>query len=536
MKKLKSIILLSVCLLAFVGCDKDFAEVNTNPYEINISKGLEPGLLFAGAQRVSVNGTWEGQNTIVQHFVLPKNTGATKTFNFNYDAGGGGFWSQYTSSLKAFGHILDLINDMPEADQARYVNAKSIVRIWKAYVFMNIVDQLGSVPYFDALKAYSEGEEYYYPKYDDAKVIYEDLEKEIKEALAALDPNGDFVREDLFYGVNGSASTNTAAAQVAQWKKLGNSILLRMGMRYSRYDAAKAERIVKEAFSGGVMESAADDVFVTYDGTLFTNTTHNGLITNNANTFFAAEPFVTKLKNTNDPRGKYLVAKFANPASPGADPNPNINLADQIGVPVGVDADQDLPGYTTTYSQMNVQVAVSRLTRTYWVRYSQTALLLAEAAHRGWISGGDAQAKVYYESAIKADMDRYALYVSDAQPAFSIPASISAAEQNAYLAHSDIAWDATKALNLINTQYWIVNIFDGNEAWNNFKRSGYPELKRNDFNNDFFLGDGSFGDGFARRYKYPSEEMSKNSDNYWKAVETIGGKDDNYVRIFWDLK
>jgi hypothetical protein len=34
---------------------------------------------------------------------------------------------------------------------------------------------------------------------------------------------------------------------------------------------------------------------------------------------------------------------------------------------------------------------------------------LAEAAQRGWIAGGDAAAKQYYEDGIKADIKRYAL-------------------------------------------------------------------------------------------------------------------------------
>ena len=67
---------------------------------------------------------------------------------------------------------------------------------------MNIVDKHGDVPYFDAIRA-DEGPEYYRPKYDDAQEIYTDLEKEIREAVAALDPAKDFMDYDVFFGPKG---------------------------------------------------------------------------------------------------------------------------------------------------------------------------------------------------------------------------------------------------------------------------------------------------------------------------------------------
>ena len=48
--------------LFFAGCDKDFVEVNTNPYAVT---SVDPSLLLAGAQRVSHIGTWSAEHTIV---------------------------------------------------------------------------------------------------------------------------------------------------------------------------------------------------------------------------------------------------------------------------------------------------------------------------------------------------------------------------------------------------------------------------------------------------------------------------------------
>ncbi len=61
---------------------------------------------------------------------------------------------------------------------------------------------------------------------------------------------------------------------------------------------------------------------------------------------------------------------------------------------------------------MNVKVAASISAPTFWMTYAQTSLLLAEAAHRGWIAGGETAAQQYYEAGVRADMTNYALYLS----------------------------------------------------------------------------------------------------------------------------
>src|SRR5688572_28130197 len=82
-KIFKRLIFISTVVL-FTGCDKDFVEVNTNPYG---ALNVDPALLFAGAQRTHI-GTWAAENTIVQHYVTPYNTGANLGFNFNEDIDG----------------------------------------------------------------------------------------------------------------------------------------------------------------------------------------------------------------------------------------------------------------------------------------------------------------------------------------------------------------------------------------------------------------------------------------------------------------
>ncbi len=517
-KIFKRLIFISTVVL-FAGCDKDFVEVNTNPYAIT---SVDPALLFAGAQRTHI-GNWTAEHTIVQQFVTPYNTGANLGFNFNEDIDG--------VSTPKFGEYAGTIKNMIEAlnvlgANTTRVNLRSMLRIWKAQVFMGLVDAYGNVPYSEAGKAVSDA--LFFPVYDDDAAIYDDLYKELKEAVAALNPGGDFVSADLFYGANAHASTKTsnAAAQVPQWKKLGNSLLLRLGMRYSKVNPAKAASIVGEAFAGGVMASNADNAFVKYDGTLYTQA--DNLVLRNFSQFnYAAEPFVNQLKSTNDPRGKFILANFTDPGNVAAQPNPDVVLANQFGVPIGVtDAQITAAGSPyrgarmggLNYSQMNVWIVASPSAPDFWVTYSQTALLLAEAAKKGWIPGGDATAKTYYENGITADMGVYALYPGGS--------AIAGTDIAAYINDPGVLYNPADALNLINTQYWIVNLRNGTEAFANFRRTGFPALTPNNFNT-------KLNGGFARRLSYPDVEASANTVNYTAAATAMGG-DKITSRVFWD--
>ena len=299
-------------------------------------------------------------------------------------------------------------------------------------------------------------------------------------------------------------------------------------MRYSKVDQAKAQSIVAEAFAGGVMTSNADNAYVKYDGTTYTENDNNGLRSFSQYNY-AAEPFVNQLKSTKDPRGKYILGTFADPGNPAAVPPVyDTVLNNQFGVPIGkTDAELSLAnggrggrGAGLNYSQMNIWSVASSAAPDFWVTYAQTSLLLAEAAVRGWIPGGDAAAKAYYEAGIDADMAVYSLY--------PVTSPISSADITAYKNDPAVLYNPTDALKLINTQYWIVNIRNGTEAFANFRRSGYPALTPNPVVG--VLG----SPGFARRLSYPDAEASANTANYQAAAAAIGG-DMLTSRVFWDI-
>jgi hypothetical protein len=517
MKKNNCLIIQFAIVLCFASCTKGFEEKNQDPYAIT---RIDAGLLFTGAERGMNVGNWDGEQTIVQQYLNAYNAGATAGFNFNEDVDGYNTprWGVYAGVIKPLVQIISLVKDDPASK-----NLYNMVRIWKAYAFMTLVDTYGDVPYTEAGKGYLE--QINYPKYDKMADIYADLYNELKTATAALSASNEYVASDLFFGGATSATPALIAAQVARWKKVGYSLMLRLGMRYSKVDPTKAASIVQEAFTGGVILSNSDNVVVT----LYNNAVPNGFSNLQRNVspyfYYLAEPFVNQLKSTGDPRLKYIGASYAKPELITS--TRDTTTANQFGFPVGYDQISVLtyPGYRgakgggQNYTQLNYDVMVSTVAPAFFITNSQTQLLLAEAKFRGWITGG-LTAQQYYEAGVRAAMDDWTLFPGTFSPA------VSDVEKNNYLLHPSVAYNDANALKLINTQYWIASITNGAEGFANWRRSGFPVLQPNMYNNNL-------NGGFARRMAYPNAELSQNPDNYKAAVASMGG-DGLTQRIFWD--
>ncbi|MCJ8209188.1 SusD/RagB family nutrient-binding outer membrane lipoprotein [Mucilaginibacter sp. RS28] len=502
MKKYIKVIIFAACLYTVAGCDKGFKELNVNP---NNPTSLDPVFLFSNAELLTYASLMETEATVVQQFVDPFG-GVTSAFNFNvlnqtYTVLR---WNNaYPNSIK----LLEQVLASAKSDASR-PNLYNEARIWRAYNYMMLVDTYGDVPYSQAGQAYLNT--VYLPKYDKQQDIYTNLVNEITTATAALDPAKDVVTGDVFYGGN-----------IAQWKRLGYSLLLRIGMRYTKIDPAKAKTIVQTAFNGGVMQSNADNCYLKYNNTYTNPMTQQ--IQQLTNTYYLAEPFVTQLKSTGDPRLKYISAIYTDPGK-ALTLTPDTTSANQYGLPVGYDSGTlpSAPGFRGgggsgfKYSQVNYSVFGKVTAPQFFITYAQTQLLLAEAAYKGFITGSPGS---FYANGVKAAMDQFTTYDATA----IIPAST----ENAYLNNPLNAYSDANALKLINTQYWITSFGNGAESWANFRRSGYPTLAPNTYPGKQIKG------SFVRRYTYPQTEAAINADNYRAAVASIGA-DDLDTPVFWD--
>lgn len=136
----------------------------------------------------------------------------------------------------------------------------------------------------------------------------------------------------------------------------------------------------------------------------------------------------------------------------------------------------------------------------------ETNFLLAEAAERGIITGN---AQQLYETAVQQAFDFWLT---------AMPAD--------YLTIGDAAYGNLDKLEQIATQKWIANISNGYEAWIDWRRTGFPQLKTvsASLNNDLI----------PVRMPYPATEQALNTTNYNTAAAATNNNSIN-TRVWWDV-
>ena len=503
MKKI-AIILFSACgLIGLNACDAGFDEMN-----VNKTAAIAINPVFALNNAV-INTTPPSTTVlyevgIVQQMVSP-NSGVLTGANFNQDNRDNtqATWQRYFRSV--IRNTYDVIATTKDPSRTNLVN---MAKILQSYAFLVLTDTYGDIPYTEAGKGYTDQK--VYPKYDKQQAIYAGIIKDISDAVAALDASKTRETADVLFG-----------GDVAKWKKFGNSLLLRIGMRLSKVDATQAQSLVSKALAGGVITSNADNVLILHDAN-YLNSIGQLLNATEANNFYLAAPFVDHLKKTNDPRLRSIAVRYVG-ATSGTQQTPAravIDPAVQIGMPFGYD-NSSISGPVKTlglasfydFSQADRTRMNKTTARAYLVTASQTNLLLAEAVTRGWVTGN---AKDYYEAGVKAHMAQ----VSE-MDANSV---VSSAAVDAYLAANP--FNSTTALEQINTQYWISCFLNGPEAFANFRRTGFPKLSANPFPGKAIKGD------FINRLTYPNSEISVNSVNV-KAAIANQGADDLDTKVWW---
>ena len=503
MKKI-AIILFSACgLIGLNACDAGFDEMNVNK---TAAIAINPvfALNNAVVNTTPPSPTVQYEMGIVQQIVSP-NSGVLTGANFNQDNRDytQATWQRYFRSV--IRNTYDVIATTKDPSRTNLVN---MAKILQSYAFLVLTDTYGDIPYTEAGKGYTDQK--VYPKYDKQQAVYAGIIKDISDAVAALDASKTRETADVLFG-----------GDVAKWKKFGNSLLLRIGMRLSKVDATQAQSLVSKALAGGVITTNADNVLILHDAN-YLNSIGQLLNATEANNFYLAAPFVDYLKKTNDPRLRSIAVRYVG-ATSGTQQTPAravIDPAVQIGMPFGFD-NSSISGPVKTlglasfydFSQADRTRMNKTTARAYLVTASQTNLLLAEAVTRGWVTGN---AKDYFEAGVKTHMAQ----VSE-MDANSV---VSSTAVDAYLAANP--FNSTTALEQINTQYWISCFLNGPEAFANFRRTGFPKLAPNPFSGKAIKGD------FINRLTYPNSEISVNSVNV-KAAIANQGADDLDTKVWW---
>ena len=521
-------------LIIVAGCTKKFDSINTDPTQASASN-FDPNLLLPTAELgyMSAIQGYSGpilfQSMWVQTFANAEypsyyTNGDKYVASGNiltYDAS---TWNNaYTAAGRAH-EIMDLTKD-----NADMVNLRGVAMIVQLINLELVTDVYGDCPYSQALQAKSGIS---LPVYDKQQDIYPSMLNSLDSVISTLDPAKAKPTNDIIY--NGD---------VSKWKKFGYSLMLRMAMRLTKVDPAMAQQYAEKAYTGGTFASNADNAFITFDNN---SGYHNG----NSSALQVPEDYsqvrwgkklIDMLKAANDPR----LGVIAEVPMPGKANAANESLAgdhtpaNQQGMPNGYDQNggatdistaAGYPGATGSGSDANPIGGYSRPTSAMYLglntpafvlTYAETEFLLAEAAADGWNVG--ATASVHYANGLSAALQTYGT-LNGTTP-------ISAATADTYAASNPLDISSTaNSLQQINTQIWITTgtLFNFEEAWINWRRSGYPDLTPVNYTGNFTNAT------IPRRQLYPSSEATNNGANYKAAVGALSGGDQWTSRVWWD--
>ncbi|MCM4157956.1 SusD/RagB family nutrient-binding outer membrane lipoprotein [Gramella sp. AN32] len=480
MKNIKFIILgCGIFSLVLAGCTNDFEEINENP---NSPENVDPQFLLANVISVEAN-----MNTYDQGFRLANyldQFAASVEFERidRYEMGSN---SGYWNNIFRLQTDIRSMKELPGSNEA-YVAVGDILR---SYLFSQLTDIWGDVPYTEAIQALDGN---FTPKYDTQESIYTHPEtgilKVLERSATTLENTNATIKGDVMF-----------QNDLDKWVRFANSLRLRYLMRISKRLSNYSE-IQELADSCKLIESNAQNAVVPY-----LSTAPNQWPMFLAGLGLYQEHRMTKtvdslLRLWNDPRVEVLykpTQKSVNEGNPHYKGLLNGQSRETISSK-GINLN-DISLFGAMFR--DVPDAVNG----QYMQYAEVQFALAEAAERGYISQDPGP---YYKEGIKANFD----YLDVEFP-------------EDYLSREAIALGEDN-LTKILTQKWLSLINNGHEAWFNVRRTGIPNLKPGPDN----LNDGRY----PVRYLYPESEQATNRKNYEEAAARIGGDNIN-SEGWWEM-
>jgi Starch-binding associating with outer membrane len=516
----QTIFILLAMVLPIVGCDTDtLHNLNVNPNALN---KMNMNFLFTAAElSTSCNGAagdtwyvnWRTNINVcafaMQHLASTGTGAEAGDKYFDYLEGNNATWEfTYGDQLKNLAEVIKQTST-GGFEEGRRKNTREAARILRVFNFHRLTDMYGNIPYSEANQGITG---VFRPKYDKQSDIYTDLLKELDEASAAIstaNPDDGFKSSDMIY-----------QGDVAKWKKWGYSLMLRLAMRISNVDAAKAATYVTKAVAGGVFSSNSDNPYILHSNA-------NGNSRNGFSRAFIEGGASSVLSKT-------LVDKLmgTNPASAADDDprllvisggiNGNVNPLLQRGMPNGLD-NATLDTYTgvtstninATFSKMNPKF--TQIDEAFmFMNYAEVEFLQAEAIERtiGTV-GGTAQS--HYDAGVKGAMQMYTLY----DATLTVPDAAVAT----YLTTYPYAGTTAQKIDMIGTQLWISKFMNWWDAWADYRRSNSPVLVPVNY-----LGNVT-GGLIPTKLRLHSTEAAVNADNVAAGATTP----DSWVgKVWWD--
>jgi hypothetical protein len=525
-------------VVLFSSCTKNYKEINVDKNKIAIIGPAELPFLFSAAEHSAPNTYYDYQvaenlfaDQYAQYFACEATYFQSDRLTMRPDWSQAAFNPKYTDVMPQLQSIFAATDS---ATSAEYAMA-NILWVW---TFHRVTDYWGPIPYFSAGKAIGTS-----VPYDPQDKIYDDFFKRLAAAVTVLKTHAGenhYGSYDLIYG-----------GDVNRWIKFGNSLRLRLALRISKVDPARAKTEAEAAVASGVMTTSAaisnpsamttgDDAFVLRSAA---NTDGNGLqAMSDWNEFRMSSTMASVLNGYQDPRepsyflpalNTGLYSGLRNGLSItqlGLTPNlagNNSHVGQRWSSTAVVDKNGNSIGSATSISTgQNIMVTAE----SYFNR--------AEGAILGWNMGGTAQS--LYNQGITQSLIQWNVTNTTTQTAYinsaNTPVAPGDGMGSAAVSTIPILFNTTNntiALQQIATQKWLALFPDGIEAWADYRRSHvmklYPVV--NSDNPD--LPDPTTQ--WIRRLTFLASEIQTNGAAVTAAVGLLGsGGDKITTPLWWD--
>ena len=527
-----------LALSLFTACD--FQKVNTNEFELLPEEGLMDGISIGGpitamqkcvfpvgtqADGTSVANRYQTAYNLAAdcwsgYFGQNNNWGGPN--NLNYFLKDGWVASSYTESYST---VVPLWQDLKGKTETQFPEVFALAQILKISAWHKATDMFGPIPYKEAGKGLIT------VPYDSQEEVYKAMFKELSDAIEVLTKYADNGNSKLLPNADA-----VYAGDVHKWVVYANSLMLRLAMRVYYADAALSKKYALQAVnhSYGVMKTKDDEAKMERGASLEFKNNLDVLI-NQYNECRMGSSMLAYLGGYQDPRlPKYFNTSTVSQAVTVG------TYGKYSGVPTGHDVSSN------DAFKDSSRPAITSTTPTYWMRASEVYFLLAEAALHGFAVGGTAES--LYEKGIEMSFEENGIASSEVADYMS-----SGLKPSAYSFHltnpsvnvdapaltqATTEWTGTdeEKLEKIMIQKWIALYPNGQEAWTEYRRTGYPKLHSVVTNYSNGEVDSEVG---IRRMRFPTNKSTSAEDiaNLESARKLLrGGLDKAGTRLWWDNK
>ncbi len=519
------VLLVAFAAVSFSSCKKQLAELNVNP---NRPEVVDPEYLLNTSILNSMNFFGgDLRRRALSHYSNYVSVGGGQYERYWQIAGStNDFWRvPYVNCLQPVHQIQLNFGDKPT-----YNNRVAIAKILECYIYSNMVAIWGNIPRSKALTGENE------IAYDKEEDIYYSLMDDLKAAGAGINLSGDTYK---------TTSDAIYAGSLIKWKKFANTLRLRLALRISNANPAKAKEVTADVLKDeantilNLSESARSSWgTTTQTWSFFYNYNVYNAVSNANSLNVVSESLMQHMLPYNDPRLKV----YAKPATQGPNVGKYWGQPKTTSLPRGVSFPNSPHANRSQLDYSQVGDYFAKADAEYvFLSYEEACFLKAEAALKGW--GGSKTAEQYYVEGITTSMTKY---------------SLPQTEINTYLATPGIRWNTTvdtvgkgsqftdyldittsailspDPFRQIIMQEWLAGFYNAFDAWTLIRRTQVLEFPPH-FNPDGQEG-GTVGYAYVpQRLLYPDTEYQVNKNELIKALDWLGGPNAMKTKLWFAL-